>query len=143
MEQYELAILIAVLVIFITTLLVFLLRRSVKRNTILFVGLSDAGKTLMFSRFVTGLFVFYKRILHINIIWLLNRFSYGKLFLTIDFHVLCQFFKNKIAEKFDSYSNLFRREISTKMVSIAPMKMFGLIISHGFNNLRLNTEMAL
>ncbi len=50
-------ILVASFVGLITVLLIFLLvlrRRSTKGNTVLLVGLSDAGKTLMFRQFVTG-----------------------------------------------------------------------------------------
>ncbi|XP_028519382.1 signal recognition particle receptor subunit beta [Exaiptasia diaphana] len=53
-----LAIAIGTLIVLITTLLLFFLRRGTRKgNHVLLVGLTDAGKTLLFSRLTSGKYV--------------------------------------------------------------------------------------
>ncbi|CAG2103667.1 unnamed protein product [Medioppia subpectinata] len=51
------AVIVAIIAVLITTLIYFLFSRKSSRNAILLVGLSDAGKTVLFTQLITKKFV--------------------------------------------------------------------------------------
>jgi hypothetical protein len=53
-DQVVISIVVAALVLFVTFFVYWMRRRATQANTVLLVGLTDSGKTLIFSQLITG-----------------------------------------------------------------------------------------